>query len=170
MTEICAAMGLSSLDAMDKVIQINRNNYETYRSELEGLPGLSLIEYSDAKANYHYIVVEVDSASNLNRNELVEVLQVENVLARKYFWPGCHRMEPYRSLFPNAHLLLPNTESKSAQVMVLPTGQGVSKRDIVAICDIIKSALGRADEVRHALTRKKPETFSEEHSFQPQHA
>jgi len=156
MTEICAAMGLTSLESMDKVIETNKGNYETYQNELKGVRGLNLLRYDPSeKPNYHYVVLEVDPAcSPLNRDELVEVLHAENVLARKYFWPGCHRMEPYRSLFPNAGLLLPNTEAKSAQVMVLPTGQCISRQEIIAICSVIKSALGRAQEVRRALRRE----------------
>lgn len=153
MTEVCAAMGLTSLDAMDEIIAVNRRNYECYKKGLEALPGVSLIDYDpDEKNNYHYIVVEVDpDACPLNRDELVEVLQAENVLARKYFWPGCHNMEPYRSLQPNAHLLLPETERISARVMVLPTGQEVSEETVGIICHIIRTALGDAARVKTAL-------------------
>jgi dTDP-4-amino-4,6-dideoxygalactose transaminase/SAM-dependent methyltransferase len=160
MTEICAAMGLTSLDSMDKVVRTNQGNYEMYQNELADVRGLTLLHYDPAeKPNYHYIVLEVDSAcSRLNRDELVEVLHAENVLARKYFWPGCHRMEPYRSLFPNASLLLPDTESKSAQIMVLPTGQCVSREDIVTICNIIKSALEQSADVRRILQLRNAET------------
>ena len=157
MTEVCAAMGLTSLEGIENLIRLNRENYEEYRSQLQGIPGLTLIDYSTIeKRNFHYIVLEInDRQSPLNRDELVEVLHAENVLARKYFWPGCHRMEPYRSLFPNAYLLLPNTELRSAQVMVLPTSQAVSKCDIAAICDILKAALAQATVVRRILGRKR---------------
>ena len=30
------------------------------------------------------------------RDDLVAALHAENVLARRYFYPGCHRLEPYR--------------------------------------------------------------------------
>ena len=53
---------------------------------------------------------------------VIEVLHAENVLARKYFWPGCHNMEPYRSHYPHAGLLLPNTELVANRSFVLPTG------------------------------------------------
>jgi dTDP-4-amino-4,6-dideoxygalactose transaminase len=160
MTEICASMGLTSLDSMDKVIQTNKDNYETYQKELDRVRGLTLLRYDrDERSNYHYVVLQVDPVSSpLNRDELVEVLHAENVLARKYFWPGCHRMEPYRSLFPSASLLLPNTELKSAQILVLPTGQCVSRQDIVAICNIIKSALEQSRDVRRILQHKTAET------------
>lgn len=153
MTEVCAAMGLTSLDAMDEIIAVNRRNYEAYCEGLRDLPGITLIEYDSREcSNYQYVVVEVDSEkAHLNRDELVAVLHAENVLSRKYFWPGCHRMEPYRSLYPNAYLLLPHTERKAAQIMVLPTGQTLSTENIARICGIVQSALTQADEVKVAL-------------------
>ncbi len=63
------------------------------------------------------------------------------MLARKYFWPGCHRMEPYKSYFPNAHLLLPQTETLAARIMVLPTGESVGAADAQRVCEIIHAAL-----------------------------
>ena len=90
--------------------------------------------------------------SSLNRDELIAVLHAEQVLARKYFWPGCHRMEPYRSLQPNAGLLLPHTERVAARIMVLPTGQTVTSAAIDTICDLVRSALSQPNLVRGALT------------------
>jgi dTDP-4-amino-4,6-dideoxygalactose transaminase len=153
MTEICAAMGLTSLEAQEAIIATNRRNYDAYREGLRGLPGVSLIAYApQEKHNFHYVVVEVDpEICPLNRDDLVEVLHAENVLARKYFWPGCHQMEPYRSYFPNAGLLLPNTERSAARIMVLPTGQAVSPEDVAKICGIVGVAIENADSVRRVL-------------------
>jgi len=153
LTEICAAMGLTSLEAADGIVALNRRNYEAYRANLRGLPGLTLLSYSPGDLpNYHYIVVEVDpDAAALSRDELTAVLQAENVLARKYFWPGCHEMEPYRSLFPNANLLLPQTIRVAARVMLLPNGQQTSPGDIAVICGIIRSALAQPTAVKTAL-------------------
>ena len=158
MTEVCAAMGLASLEAMDEFIVANHRNYGAYREGLGGLPGISVIDYdSKERNNFQYIVVEVDEErAALNRDELIAVLQAENVLARKYFWPGCHRMEPYRSFFPNSHLLLPATERVAARIMTLPTGQTLSNDDVSKICSVIRSALARAKEVRAALRHRGP--------------
>jgi dTDP-4-amino-4,6-dideoxygalactose transaminase len=92
-----------------------------------------------------------DTQAMLNRDELVAVLQAENVLARKYFWPGCHQMEPYRSLQPNASLLLPQTEKVAARIMVLPTGTAVGVSDIHTICGLVRAALEHHKEVRDVL-------------------
>ena len=145
MTEICAAMGLTSLDAMDELVAVNRRNYGAYQDCLSNVPGVALIDFpASERNNYQYVVLEVDPGeASLDRDELIAVLHAENVLARKYFWPGCHRMEPYRSLQPNASLWLPVTERISERVLVLPTGQAVTVDTVATICDILRSALGQ---------------------------
>ncbi len=156
MTEVCAAVGLTSLEALNEIVEVNRRNYEVYRENLDVLPGVSVIEYDPTEHNnYHYIVAEIDPASApLNRDELLAILLNENVLARRYFWPGCHRMEPYRTLYPNSHLFLPQTERVAAQVMSLPTGQTITPEIIRAICDIIRAAFENAGEIRKILEEK----------------
>jgi dTDP-4-amino-4,6-dideoxygalactose transaminase len=72
---------------------------------------------------------------------LMKILHAENVIARRYFYPGCHRMEPYRSYFPHAGLLLPETENLGQRVLVLPTGTAIFKDDINKICQIIQYAV-----------------------------
>jgi dTDP-4-amino-4,6-dideoxygalactose transaminase len=153
MTEVCAAMGLTSLEDIDDLIATNRRNYVAYRAGLAGLPGISLIDYPDGERNnYQYVVVEVDEAvAGLSRDELVQVFHAENVLARKYFWPGVHRMEPYRSLFPHSHLLLPDTERVARRIIVLPTGTAVGSAEIQTISEILKTALDRAPAIRAKL-------------------
>lgn len=153
MTEACAAMGLTSLNAIDELVAINLRNYEAYQDGLRGIPGISVIQYDPKERNnYQYIVLELDpDVAPLNRDDLVSVLHAENVLARKYFWPGCHRMEPYRSLQPNAHLLLTETERVAPRIMELPTGQAITTNVIRDICQIIHRAIQQADEVKAGL-------------------
>ena len=69
-----------------------------------GSQGIRLLSFdSSERCNFQYAVLEVDEAeAGLSRDELLKVLHAERVLARRYFWPGCHRMEPYRSHFPHA--------------------------------------------------------------------
>jgi dTDP-4-amino-4,6-dideoxygalactose transaminase len=141
MSEIHAAMGLTNFEAMDEIISVNRRNYEAYKAGLAELPGISVIDYDPAELNnYQYIVIEVDpEVCRRNRDQIVEALHANNIIARKYFWPGCHKMEPYRSLQPNAGLLLAETERVAARVIVLPTGQSITAEIVADICSIINS-------------------------------
>lgn len=143
MSEIHAAMGLTNFEAMDEIIAVNLRNYEAYKTGLAVLSGISVIDYDPAERNnYQYVVIEVDpEVCPRNRDEIVEALHAENIIARKYFWPGCHKMEPYRSLQPNAGLLLPETERIAARVIVLPTGQEVDNKIVGRVCQMIRCAV-----------------------------
>src|SRR2546430_63856 len=112
MSEVSAAMGLTSLESLDEFVGINRLNYQRYKEELIDIPGIRLLTYDEKeKCNFQYIVLEIDeSVAKISRDKLIEVLWAENVIARRYFYPGCHRAEPYRSYYPHAGLLLPVTE------------------------------------------------------------
>ena len=142
MIVVCAAMGLTNLDYMDTVIEANRRNYHAYREALSGLPGVRVIEFDEARRNnYQYVIIEVGEDCPASRDQLIAALHAENVLARKYFWPGCHRMKPYRELYPHAGLVLANTEAVAGRVIVLPTGTMVSPSEIGTIAAIVRQAI-----------------------------
>ncbi len=144
MSELSAAMGLTSLESYDRFVEHNRRNYDRYREALAGIAGLSLAAYDDReRSNYQYVVVEVDaSQAGLNRDQLVELLWAENVLARRYFYPGCHRMGPYRTL--QAPVALPATEALAARVLLLPTGGAVSPEEVDGVCEVLRCAVAHA--------------------------
>ena len=146
MNELSAAMGLTSLEAFEEFVEVNRRNHARYAAELAGIPGLRLIDHAPGERhNYHYVVAEIDAPGL--RDELVTVLHAENVLVRRYFAPGCHRLEPY--LAQTARL--PATEALCDRVLVLPTGTSISEDDIAMICSIIRLAAEGRDELGELL-------------------
>lgn len=153
MSEISAAMGLTGLESLAEFIAVNYCNYQQYRRELADVPGIRMITYDETeKPNYQYIILEVDeTVAQISRDMLVEILHAENVLARRYFYPGCHQMEPYRSYFPHAGLLLPETEKLAQRVLSLPNGTAVGPNEISKICQIIRLAVEHGKEIRERL-------------------
>lgn len=146
MPEVSAAMGLTSLDSLSEFIEINRRNYYCYQDGLANIDGVSLFAVNESERhNYQYIVLEIDEEkTKLSRDLLIDILHAENVIARRYFYPGCHRMAPYRSYFPHAGLLLPETEKLTQKVLVLPTGTAISEDDIKKICCIFRIAIAHS--------------------------
>jgi dTDP-4-amino-4,6-dideoxygalactose transaminase len=157
MSEASAAMGLASLATLDAVDEHNRANHAAYARGLAGVPGVRLHgpapedEGKCERRNHHYVVTEVGPEAGLRRDELVAALRLENVVARRYFHPGCHRMAPYRDLEPHAGRALAATEALCERVMVLPTGQALGTPDVERLCARIAAAVARAGEVRAAL-------------------
>jgi dTDP-4-amino-4,6-dideoxygalactose transaminase len=139
MIEVCAAMGLVNLDGFDAVVETNRRNHQAYKKAFAGIAGITLLEYDPIERNsHHYVVIEVGSNCVASRDEIIAALHAENILARKYFWPGCHGMLPYRDLFPEVGRRLPHTRELSERVVVLPTGTTVFEEDIAAVAAVCR--------------------------------
>lgn len=158
MSEPSAAMGLTSLEGIDRFIAHNYSLYGIYKDALQGLAGCRFYTYDEAqRCNYQYIVAEIDEeAAGISRDAVVAVLQAEKVRARRYFYPGCHRMEPYRSHYPNAGLLLPITNRLTRSVLCLPTGTGVSREEAAAVSELVTFALAHGREIGAHLAPAAP--------------
>ena len=144
MSEISAAMGLASMRTIDQFLVTNRLNHETYRRHLAQVPGMLLRDWApQERNNLQYVVVEYSPPPGApTRDEVLRALQAENVMARKYFWPGCHRMEPYRTLYAGTPMQLERTEALAEKLLVLPTGTGVDLTEIEGICSLLALMVG----------------------------
>lgn len=153
MSEVSAAFGLTNLESIDAIVAVNSRNYKKYRQELAAIEGVKLMTYDETEiCNYQYIVIELDTEkTTISRDQLMKLLQAENVLARRYFYPGCHRMEPYKTELPDAGRQLPNTEKLTERILTLPTGTAVTPTDIEKICGLIKFALGHGSELSQRM-------------------
>jgi len=145
MNEISAAMGLVNFESLDQMTRINREKYELYCERLAGIPGISVLPYDYTnKNNFQYLVLEIGEDYPMARDELIQALHAENIRARRYFWPGCHNMKPYKDIYPHAGLLLPNTMQVADRVVVMPTGTSISAEQIEVITGIVRILAGTA--------------------------
>lgn len=154
MPEISAAMGLANLEVFDQTVDASRATFQRYRECLSGIPGLVLRDHvTEDLRNWYYVVVEVadQSAFGLNRDTLARVLAAENVLARRYFFPGVHAMEPYLSRDPEAGKRLPRTVRAAGRSLVLPAGPEISPDHVERVCSVVRTAGALAPAVLEAL-------------------
>lgn len=152
MNEAAAAMGLANLQQMNEIIAINRRNYEAYEKQLQMLSDIRFVPIdANETRNYQYVILEIFDAA-LSRDQLLEVLWAEGIKARRYFYPGCHRMEPYVS--QGRKDKVPVTERLSETVLALPTGTAVTLENINEVCAIIRLTVENASAVKRHLTRK----------------
>lgn len=154
MSEAQAAIALMSLDDFPENRENNEALYRLYAARLKDIPGLCLVEPSGvSRSNYQYVVCTVDEREfGLGRDLLIETLKAENVIARRYFYPGLHRCIPYATDFPQYLDRLPDTDRLCASCIQFPIGALVSADGVERICKILVSAhrLSARIRSRHA--------------------
>jgi dTDP-4-amino-4,6-dideoxygalactose transaminase len=156
MPEIAAAMGVTNLESLDEFVAANRTNYLAYREGIEPISCARLFPFPEAAPhNFHYIVVEWEHPL-IDRDLLVKLLAAENVLARRYFYPGCHRLEPHRSSMPDDGHRLPATEALCRRVVLLPCGGELRPEEIDSICGLLRVIATEGEEILGRHTRTSP--------------
>jgi len=151
MTEVAAAMGLTSLESFDRFVAKNRADYTNYQRCLSSVPGVSLVPYDDREhGNYQYLALEIDEhTAGISRDDLWTTLLAENILARRYFFPGCHRMPPYAGRTPPIDL--PNTDRLSSRILCLPSGAELRAEDIEEVVGVRGFVVGHGSAVAGRL-------------------
>ena len=128
MSEFAAAYGLTALENLESVLNQNKSVYGSYLEIFKDSQEIEFLEYDDANAsNFHYIVARVNSSY---RDQLVDYFHQNNIFVRKYFYPGCHHLEPYRSDKKYSFIRLPNTEKISSEIIIFPNGYQASQLTI----------------------------------------
>jgi dTDP-4-amino-4,6-dideoxygalactose transaminase len=154
LSEAHAAMGLSLVDHLDELLDRNAATWVRYAKALRGLPALRMLPTRDGfGSNHQYVVCEVTDASPLTRDQLLNVLWQENVRARRYFYPGCHRTSPY---VQRGQPSLPITEQLSETVIVLPAGAALDTSEIDGVVELLKFALAHAADLERVLPPSMP--------------
>lgn len=153
MHEFSAAFGLTALDDLSDMIENNKRINTLYFDKLRYIKGIEPLDIDGiGNRNYQYLVLEINKKEfGMSRDMLMRVLHAENVRARRYFYPGCHRMEPYRTLYPEYQGKLPRTEFVLDRVLCLPTGSQMSRSDVLTVCNLIDACHENSGELVNLL-------------------
>ena len=155
MSEAQAAIALMNLEDFTAIQKNNEFLFNCYKKFISKIDGLELIYPSNVSvSNYQYLVCNVNEATfGLNRDQLVGLLIAENVIARKYFYPGIHRSIPYSNKYPQYLETLPNTDRLCTTTMQLPIGAFVDAETVEKICNILVEAQNSVEKIRSAYEK-----------------
>lgn len=153
MSEAQAAMALLSLKDLPANIAKNKTIHQAYESHIKNIPGIELIAYdSSEQNNYQYVIIDVkEEEAGLSRDMIVEILKGENILARKYFHPGVHRMKPFADWYPNIAESIPVTEGLCKRLFQLPNSNPLEMPDVEKICDLLHFIVSNANTLSERL-------------------
>ena len=137
MNEFCAAMGICNLRHIDEEIEKREKIDFYYRSRLEKVKGIMLNKMQkEVTRNYSYFPILIDETEyGKTRNEVYNVLEDNNIVARKYFYPLISDFECYRNNYFSSDT--PVAKYVSERVLTLPMYADLSPNTVQLICDII---------------------------------
>lgn len=136
MNEFQAAMGLCNLRHIEREIAKRERIVETYDACLSGVVGINLpIVQADVKRNYSYYPIRVKKdVFGCTRDDVYNELQLNDIYARKYFYPLTSKFECYKGRFNDN---TPIAEMVSEEILTLPLYADLSLEDVKKICQII---------------------------------
>ncbi|MGG7151287.1 DegT/DnrJ/EryC1/StrS family aminotransferase [Clostridium neonatale] len=135
MNEFQAAMGICNLRYVDDEIKKRKEIVERYVDAFTNINGIKLCKPQKAiESNYAYFPVVFDGFK-LSRDEIMEKLKVNNIFARKYFYPLTSKYECYKGMFDVKEISI--AEYISKRVLTLPLYGELKQDEIDMICNII---------------------------------
>ncbi len=138
MNEFQAAMGLCNLKYVEDNIAKRKAIYEAYKERLEDINGIILwSEQEDVRHNYAYLPIFIDKdAYGKSRDDVFDLLESENIGARKYFYPITCDFEAYKEAGYNSDC--PVARKMAGSVITLPIYPELTEDDADRICRILR--------------------------------
>ncbi|HRN80135.1 MAG TPA: DegT/DnrJ/EryC1/StrS family aminotransferase [Ferruginibacter sp.] len=130
-SEVHAAMGLSVLPDVPRIIQERKQVSELYDTLL---PDVSRPSFPKENFSYNYGYYPIILESEAQTMEIKNKLEAEDIFPRRYFYPSLN-MLPYVKEFAGK---CPVSEDISRRVLCLPLYAGLAKEDVHRIAHIVQ--------------------------------
>ena len=129
-TEFNAAMGLANFKYIKQIIEERKEICELYDKLLKGkVKRPKVVE--EIEHNYiYYPIILKDEQETL---EIIERLNKNDINPRRYFYPSLNKLK-----YLENKVDCPISEDISKRILCLPLYNGLTKEEIIKICDIIK--------------------------------
>ena len=137
MNEFQASMGICNLRHIDSEIAKRKAVALKYKERLNGVKGIRICPKQEGVvSNYAYFPVVFDGYK-YTRDEIFEKLKMNNIIARKYFYPLTNSFACYKD-YPQAGIeKTPVAAYLAERVLTLPLYADLEIADVNRICDII---------------------------------
>ena len=134
MSTILAALGISQLEKVDKLIKKRRNIAERYNSAFKKIKMIKVLEEPrNAFAVYQLYTIRVPRKL---RNPLIKFLKEKGIGSKVYFEP-VHRYSVFKKI-GFSKIKLPVTEKVSREVISLPIYPSMKKEETTYVIDAVR--------------------------------
>jgi len=136
MPTLAAALGISQLKKVEKIVEMRRRNAQYYTYNLEKIDEIK--PHVPPHDFYHvYQMYTVQTENNIIRDKLKEYLKNKGILTKIYFDP-IHLTKFYKDKFGFKEGDLPITEEVSKKILTLPMYPTLKKVEMDYIINSIK--------------------------------
>lgn len=94
MTNVQAAMGIAQMEKLEEFIEIKLKNYEIYKSKIESIEGIRLLEFNQNSRNNKWFYSLILENYKLSRDEIIKHLK-DNGIETRPIWGLIHNQKPY---------------------------------------------------------------------------
>jgi dTDP-4-amino-4,6-dideoxygalactose transaminase len=134
---MCAALGISQLEKIDKILELRRTIGKYYDNNLSNIPEIEIIPELQGFKNV-YQLYSILLKTPEKRTELQEYLLANNIYTKIYFYP-IHLKSYYRNEFGYKEGNFPITENVSKRLLSLPFSLRFTDKDQDYIINKIKN-------------------------------
>lgn len=136
MSSITAALGISQLHKLEKLIELRRRHARYLTSRLRVIKQIRTpIEPIGYRHTYQLYSIRLPNL--IVRNKLMQFLTKKGIMSKVFFDP-IHKTRFYKKIMDIKKGYLNTTETVSEQILTLPMFPGLQKEELDYICDSIK--------------------------------
>ena len=140
MNEFQAALGILQLKEFEDVVKKRQKVAKLYRKELSGRKGIYFFnDFDNVTHNYSYFPILINNDEYCkSRDDVYELLKMENIFARRYFYPLISQFPTYINLPSASPANLPVAEKITKEILCLPIYPDLKKSDQEKVIQILK--------------------------------
>jgi len=142
MNEFQAAMGLCMLDEVEQIIKDREEVHFHYKEILSRIENINFQEFNESTImNYSYFPIVLSNPDIVLR--VKKALEQHDIYTRRYFYPSLDIL-PY----VDSKKIMNESRKLSENILCLPMFDGLTKKEINFICDVVAGQLSTEHEVR----------------------
>ena len=132
--EMSAALGLSQLKRIEKLLYRRNHVAQWYKQYLKNIKEIEIPYIADSTSRVSWFVYVIHLAKNIDRNILASCLKKEGVAVRPYFSPI--HLQPYMvKSFGYQRGDYPVTEDLGRRGIALPFSSIMSQEQVALVCE-----------------------------------
>ncbi len=142
MTDFQAALGLSQLQRLDRIVEKRRQLIQAYRKHLKNFPNVQMLTAEfDRETSFHLCVTQIDFAAyKTSRSEVMQKLKDKGIGSQMHYIP-LYRHPVFSKTMKDISEYFPQMEAYYAQALSLPLFEELTLDQVAYVCDTLKAIL-----------------------------